>query len=250
MTRRKPPFTLVELLVVIAIIALLAAILLPALHKARAKARETACINNLRQLATGWIMYKDDNENKMAPWISMLYPSFVGNTDAYHCPGDTLQSGTSAANWMSRPDGDYSEAYDRPGSSGTYGNDPNDAVTEVSFFYECSEAVCPWSWPLDASGSPTTASGASWGEVKEAQLKMRATGYDSDGNATGYSNEGYNPVEFPVIRCFWHIKNLKSVWNGGAGSQMSETESIPVVNIAYGGNVFKSRPHWEEGALQ
>jgi prepilin-type N-terminal cleavage/methylation domain-containing protein len=129
----KSGFTLIELLVVIAIIAILAAILLPALSRGKLKATQAACLNNQKQLMLGLIMYASENGDKVmicqgadgggfwtppaGGWNSgsvmqgldiiqgclrtnnPLY-QYAPNVEVYHCPGDTrFKKLTYAEGW-------------------------------------------------------------------------------------------------------------------------------------------------------
>jgi len=130
-------FTLIELLTVIAIIAVLAGLVLPALSRARERARAVICLNNTRQLLLAWQVYADDNDERLPynlgmtgssfrtdlNWVNnvmswdlssdntnlatltdaSLGPFFSGNTRVFRCPSDdALSSVQRSAGWSAR----------------------------------------------------------------------------------------------------------------------------------------------------
>lgn len=92
--RRRDAFTLIELLVVIAIISILAAILLPALSRARSQARSSQCVSNLRQLFLANTMYAAEHNGHYVPAAADMYDFMLSGADPDHFGGRLRWHGT------------------------------------------------------------------------------------------------------------------------------------------------------------
>jgi prepilin-type N-terminal cleavage/methylation domain-containing protein len=171
---RQPPqprsgFTLIELLVVIAIIAVLAAMLLPVLDKAKWKARGIQCMSNHRQLTLAWKMYVDDN-NDLLPFASRnpIYPEL--NRYAW-VTGDLDFDPNNRSNW-----------------------DPAVDIQQSLLWPYCGNSTQIWKCPADHS--ELMVDGNILPRVRSMSMNLWVGGFSGyDGGLSGgsYSTRGGNP---------------------------------------------------------
>jgi prepilin-type N-terminal cleavage/methylation domain-containing protein/prepilin-type processing-associated H-X9-DG protein len=171
LNRPRRGFTLIELLVVIAIIAILAALLLPALGRAKLKAQGVQCMNNHRQLAFAWRMYTEDNRDVL-PYASNKP---VGTFSPYSwCNGRMDFNTGNPSNW-----------------------DPNVDIMKSPLWPYCGKSLAIWKCPADRSAV-----------VVNGARRPRLRSMAMNAYMGGFAGDYYNLGSMPNYRIFTKFSDL------------------------------------------
>jgi len=213
----KRGFTLIELLVVIAIIALLAAILFPVFAKAQAKAKQTSCLSNVRQMTTAMIMFVQDNKHAYPSvsntdlsqtWAAQL-ESYVGNRKIFTCPTD--DNGAGYVSYV------MNGALVDPNGNGIKDSAVKNP-SEVGLFVDGTSYKFPEAGVLNWTGDSHGGSPSAFVARHSYCLSYVDGHADSIG---GDKNQNTDSINSPVANAFFQAGGFGWISNPGAGTTVA-----------------------------
>jgi prepilin-type N-terminal cleavage/methylation domain-containing protein len=226
----KRAFTLIELLVVIAIIAVLAALLLPSLSRAKSSARRIACVSNVRQINLAVHMYADDHGDAIAYYTNKIYFDYKQNILSY-LAGNGNASSNSAVFVCAADDFDL---------SGPIGSWLSDASVGRGFHNQIWSQFSSYWFNGLTRGSNTNELGMAqkpFASVREP-ARTELIGEISGGMGLS-SHDRLQPLQFPDARNVMsfvdgHVSYIKMYWNGTQGF-----DGFPAIYDPSGGYDYK-----------
>lgn len=194
--REPQAFTLIELLVVIAIIAILAAMLLPALSKAKEKAKRIQCLSNIRQVGVGTTMYAADNGDKVFPALN-LGTTAAPNFHPLALDYSLAESLKTVGLFLKTKPNEDNNIWSCPSRNFLPRQDPT-ATNQIAIGYEYFGGMTVWNNSAGTFQNPPSpvklaTSKPAWCLAAEANAHFIPEGWGHDGNVTGEADRVPHP---------------------------------------------------------